>query len=462
MNLYAFSLEFREPVDIFTGLHAMPYSLLFDSADRNHPNARYSFIAFAPFETITAKNGNVIITNAKRQWSVQADPFSIVKERIASWGANVTPRADLPPFQGGAAGFFGYDLAYSIEKLPPVASSNTPDMVVGIYDQVAAFDHRLNKAWLIVLAESEDAANAKHAAFLQLTQKQDVPAYVSFQPEWQASFTRPAYEQAVARVVEYIRAGDIFQANLSQRFSAPLPPGFDSLAHYRTLRRVNAAPFAAYMNFGDIKLASASPERFLSVDDNGHVETKPIKGTRPRAVSAREDERLRRELAASVKDRAENIMIVDLLRNDLSKVCQDFSVEVPALCALESFATVHHLVSTVTGSLRPGQTAVDLLRACFPGGSITGAPKVRAMAIIAEVERIARGPYCGAMGYIGFDGAMDTNIAIRTLVYEGDTVSFNVGGGITADSDPTGEYQETLDKAAAIFASFGDKQRNAA
>ncbi|HTK85401.1 MAG TPA: aminodeoxychorismate synthase component I [Patescibacteria group bacterium] len=462
MNLYAFSLEFCEPVDLFTGLHAMPYSLFFDSADRNHSNARYSFIAFEPTQTITAKNGTLTITNAGQQRSFQGNPFSVVKERLASLRADVTPRADLPPFQGGAAGFFGYDLAYGIERLPSVASGNAPDMAIGIYDQVAAFDHQLNKVWFIALAESEEAANIKHAHFLHLTQKRDIAPHSSFQPEWTSSFTRAAYEQAIARIVEYIRAGDIFQANLSQRFSAQLPAGFDSFSHYRALRRVNTAPFAAYMNFGKVKLSSASPERFLSVDDNGHVETKPIKGTRPRAISAREDERLRRELAASVKDRAENIMIVDLLRNDLSKVCQDFSVEVPALCALESFATVHHLVSTVTGSLQPGQTAVDLLRACFPGGSITGAPKMRAMEIIAELENMARGPYCGAMGYIGFDGAMDTSIAIRTLVYEGDTVSFNVGGGVTANSDPAEEYQETLDKAAAMFASFGNKRREAA
>jgi para-aminobenzoate synthetase component 1 len=374
----------------------------------------------------------------------------------------MTRRADLPPFQGGAAGFFGYDLAYGIEKIPPVTSGGAPDMAIGLYDQVIAFDHHLNKGWLVIRAESEAIASEKYAQFLRLIQKQVVPTYSPFQPEWEASFTRSEYEQAVARVIEYICAGDIFQANLSQRFSAQLPPNFDSFAHYLALRRMNAAPFAAYMNFGATKIASASPERFLSVDDNGHVETKPIKGTRPRGASAREDEKLRRELAASVKDRAENIMIVDLLRNDLSKVCQDFSVEVPALCALESFATVHHLVSTVTGSLRSGQTAVDLLRACFPGGSITGAPKVRAMEIIAELEGAARGPYCGAMGYIGFDGVMDANICIRTLVYEGDKVSFNVGGGITADSDPAGEYQETIDKAAAMFASFEDKQREAA
>lgn len=462
MNLYAFSIESHAPVDIFAGLHAMPYSLFFDSADRNHANARYSFIAFQPFETIEAKDGRVTVTNRDQQLSFHADPFGVVKERLAIWGADIAPRADLPPFQGGAAGFFGYDLAYGIEKLRPVVPGGAPDMAIGLYDQVAAFDHQLNKAWLIIRADSAGIASAKHAHFLRLTQKHELPESARPEPEWNLSFTKPAYEQAVSRVIEYIRAGDIFQANLSQRFSAQLPSGFDSFVHYLALRQVNAAPFAAYMNFGNLRLASASPERFLSVDDNGHVETKPIKGTRPRAASAREDEKLRRDLAASIKDRAENIMIVDLLRNDLSKVCQDFSVEVPALCALESFATVHHLVSTVTGSLRPGQTAVDLLRACFPGGSITGAPKVRAMGIIAELEGTARGPYCGVMGYIGFDGAMDTNIAIRTLVYEGDKVSFNVGGGITADSNPAEEYQETLDKAAAMFASFEDKQREAA
>ena len=207
------------------------------------------------------------------------------------------------------------------------------------------------------------------------------------------------------------------------------------------------------MNFGNLQLASASPERFLCVR-NKQVETRPVKGTRPRLSDLHKDEEIQQELLDSEKDRAENIMIVDLLRNDLSKVCGDFSIEVPQLCTLESFAAVHHLVSTVTGILLPEKTPLDLLRACFPGGSITGAPKIRAMEIIAEMEGVQRDSYCGTIGYIGFNGTMDTNIIIRTLVYEEDKIHFNVGGGIVADSVPSEEYQETQDKASAIFESF--------
>ncbi|MGF1612091.1 MAG: aminodeoxychorismate synthase component I, partial [Kiloniellales bacterium] len=268
-----------------------------------------------------------------------------------------------------------------------------------------------------------------------------------------ANFTRPAYEAAVQRGIDYIHAGDIFQANLSQRFSARLPAGETPFMLYRRLRALNPAPFAAYLKFGQDVIASSSPERFLKLSD-GQVESRPIKGTRPRGHDAAEDEALARELLASEKDRAENVMIVDLLRNDLSRVCRDSSVAVPELCVLERYATVYHLVSTIVGELRPGKTAVDLLEASFPGGSITGAPKIRAMEIIAELEPTRRGPYCGSIGYIGFDGDMDSSIVIRTFSIHGDQVSFQVGGGIVADSRPAEEYEETLAKGRALLAAL--------
>jgi para-aminobenzoate synthetase component 1 len=248
-------------------------------------------------------------------------------------------------------------------------------------------------------------------------------------------------------------AGDIFQANLSQRFRARLPAGIAAFDLYRRMRQVNPAPFAAFVKAGDVAVASASPERFLSLRD-GRVETCPIKGTRRRGATPVQDRLLAEALLASEKDRAENIMIVDLLRNDLSRVCRDGSVAVPRLCGLESFATVHHLVSTVTGELRPGKGAVDLLAACFPGGSITGAPKIRAMEIIAELEPTRRGPYCGSVGYIGFDGNMDSSIIIRTYGIKGDEVVFQAGGGIVADSRSGDEYEETLAKARALIAAL--------
>jgi para-aminobenzoate synthetase component 1 len=265
-----------------------------------------------------------------------------------------------------------------------------------------------------------------------------------------STFTHRGYLDAVARVREYIVAGDIFQANLSQRFQAPAPSAPFDL--YGKLRRRNPAPFAAYLGFGDVVVLSASPERFLSLDENGrHVETRPIKGTRPRGLGPMHDAALGRALSESDKDRAENVMIVDLLRNDLSRVCRPGTVRVPELFALEQHPTVHHLVSTVVGELEPEADAVALLRAAFPGGSITGAPKVRAMEIIAELEPTRRGVYCGSVGYISTSGAMDTSIVIRTYVALNGQVYFQAGGGIVADSDPELEYRETLDKARALI-----------
>jgi para-aminobenzoate synthetase component 1 len=268
-----------------------------------------------------------------------------------------------------------------------------------------------------------------------------------------STFTHRGYLDAVTRVRDYIVAGDIFQANLSQRFQAPLTePAFDL---YARLRRGNPAAFAAYLDFGDVRVMSASPERFLRLDANGrHVETRPIKGTRPRGLGPMHDAALGRALSESDKDRAENVMIVDLLRNDLSRVCRPGTVRVPELFALEQHPTVHHLVSTVVGELDPAADAIDLLRAAFPGGSITGAPKVRAMEIIAELEPSQRGVYCGSIGYLSTTGAMDTNIVIRTYLALRGRVYFQAGGGIVADSDPELEYRETLDKARALIGAL--------
>jgi para-aminobenzoate synthetase component 1 len=263
-----------------------------------------------------------------------------------------------------------------------------------------------------------------------------------------SNFTPPDYRAAVQRAIDYIHAGDCFQVNLSQRLlhRATVPP----LELYGRLRERNAAPFAGYFDLGDFVIASASPERFLRVED-GEVETRPIKGTRPRGSTAEEDRRHAEELLSSSKDRAENVMIIDLLRNDLGRVCEYGSVRVPAVCRLESYRYVHHLVSEVRGRLRRGLGPVDLLRAAFPGGSVTGAPKVRAMEIIAELEPTARGPYCGSLGYIGFDGSMDTNLLIRTFTIGKGWMQFPVGGGIVADSDPASEYAETLHKAEGLL-----------
>jgi para-aminobenzoate synthetase component 1 len=274
-------------------------------------------------------------------------------------------------------------------------------------------------------------------------------------PTIRSNFSRDGYLAAVRRVVEYVFAGDIFQANLSQRLQGPLTEA--SLTLYRRLRRLNPAPFSAFLDFGDLVVASSSPERFLRVaSDTRLVEARPIKGTSPRGLGPEHDAALGRALTESDKDRAENVMIVDLLRNDLSRVCRAGSVHAPELFALEHYATVHHLVSTVVGELGGEFDVVDLLRAAFPGGSITGAPKVRAMQIIAELEPTQRGVYCGSIGYLSVTGALDTNIVIRTYLILGDHVYFQVGGGIVADSDPEQEYRETLDKARGLVTALAD------
>ena len=458
MKPFVMELQERDPIAVFAAIEHLPYSLLLDSADRAHKNARYSFVLSHPIETIETKNGVATLTNWDEQTQQECDPFEILEQRMKHWRDNIETARGLPPFQGGAAGLFGYDLARGIENLPITAKDNEaiPDMAVGIYDSVIAFDHEKNQSWIITHADNYDIAKRKQEYLITLIEDSQAPEIQQeTHLDWHANFSRHNYEQTIQKTIDYIKAGDIFQANIAQRFDAQLPQSFDPFAHYLRLRKINAAPFAAYMNLGTLQISSASPERFLAVRHE-KVFTQPIKGTRPVSSDKTLNDAAIKSLKDSEKDHAENTMIVDLLRNDLSKACKADSIEVSDLCALETFASVHHLVSTIRGELKKDKTAIDLLKACFPGGSITGAPKIRAMEIIEELEPTRRGPYCGSIGYIGFDGAMDTNILIRTLVFENDKVSLQSGGGIVVDSNPADEYQETLDKARAMFRSFED------
>jgi para-aminobenzoate synthetase component I len=365
-----------------------------------------------------------------------------------------TPDRDDPPFQGGAIGFLGYDLAPSLERLPRHAprDSKLPDLRFSVYDTVAVYDHIQGRAFLEAHdLLDEGPAAVEHRAqrwYDDLDKPVPTPALSQF-GTLSSNFTETAYLAAARRSLEYIATGDVFQVNLSQRFTAR---GLvDPLDLYLRLRTTSPAPFAAFLRWDDQALVSASPESFYQTRGDWIV-TRPIKGTRPRGATPDADSRLAAELAASPKDRAELTMIVDLERNDLGRVCQYGSVQVREALAVETFAQVHHLVATVEGRIRPELGPIDVVRAMFPGGSITGAPKIRAMEVIDELEPTRRSAYTGAIGFFGRNGSSAFNIAIRTLTVEGDRVSYQVGGGIVADSVPESEYHETLHKGRGLRA----------
>jgi para-aminobenzoate synthetase component 1 len=446
-------IEWRDPASIARLFAEEQGTLFLDSASFSEAS-RYSFIGIHPFLTLTSKNGKMTLNLNE----FQGNPWDALAEQLALFQFKVIPH--LPPFQGGVAGFFAYDLYQHLENIKGQQQDDIafPDMALGFYDLVIAFDHADQKAWIFSsgfpLQDKTLRLERANNRLQWLLEKlacvtSDIENKKRFSTKITSNFTKPNYCAAVQTVKNYILAGDIFQANISQRFEARLPTDFTPFFLYERLRKINPAPFAAYFKMDDVVIASASPERFLELR-NQLVETRPIKGTRPRGKTAEEDEKLMKELLVSEKDHAENVMIVDLLRNDLSKVCEAHSVKVTQLCGLETFATVHHLVSIVTGKLQFNSTAIDLLRATFPGGSITGAPKIRAMEIIAEIEPTKRGPYCGSMGYIGFNGDMDTSITIRTFAIKNNKILFQAGGGIVLDSDPLMEYEETLTKASAL------------
>ena len=438
-------------------LSGLPDLVVLDSALRHPVLGRYSFVAADPF-------GRLIVRNGQAFWNgepLAQAPLSALRsllDRFRQPGIE-----GLPPFQGGAAGYLSYDFRHALEKLTPAeADFPCPEAVLPFYDVVLSFDHLSGGAWLISTGWPEQDPDKRRwravdraETFLRLLRQFQPPRTLDFNlaGRWASTFSAERYAEAVRTVINYILAGDIFQANIAQRFTAQLPYNFDPLAFYSRLRSVNPATFAAFLKFDEITIASSSPERFVKID-RACVETRPIKGTAPRSCDEKRDRELAEALLRSEKDRAENLMIVDLLRNDLSRVCKPHTVRTPVLCGLESYAAVHHLVSSVEGELNPGFTATDVIAACFPGGSITGAPKIRAMEIITEIERSARQIYCGSIGYFGFNGAADTNIAIRTVMLTERAAMFHAGGGITALSDPRSEYEETLTKAQRIFAAF--------
>ncbi len=451
----------RSAPQIFEIFKERPFSFFLDSGMGQGKLGRYSFMGSDPFLVMRSRGERVSLVRGGTEEVRRGNPFDIVDELLKAYSLNERPAGI--PFTGGAVGYFSYDLCHFIERLPSntVDDLNLPECFLAFYDVIIAFDHRKDKMYLVSTGFPElDEGKRKQRAKERL---EEIKSIVSDSPPviyrlghvsaaggtlLKSNFTREDYLKVVEIAREYICAGDIFQVNLSQRFETDLniPP----YELYRRLRKVNPAPFASYLNFGEVSVVGASPERFLKVQSDW-VETRPIKGTRPRGKSAAEDKVLASELLSSKKDRAENIMIVDLERNDIGRVCRYGTVSVTELAVLETYPTVFHLTSTVRGRLREGKTRIDLLKATFPGGSVTGAPKVRAMEIIDELEPTRRNVYTGSIGYLSFNGEMDLNIVIRTFLIKDGKAYFQVGGGIVYDSEPDREYDETLDKARALI-----------
>ena len=490
MNRYPLVERVSTPLaapEVFELIKDRPYSFFLDSGMDHRKLGRYSFLGSNPFLIVKSQGSDITFVSGDEQEIQHGNPFGALTRALKMY--KLDPGPATVPFLGGAVGYFSYDLCNFIEQLPSTAINDLaiPESYFAFYDTIIAFDYLEGRAYIVAtgfpeleegrrlkqarmrLEEMKDwlhsALPSKRSEGSPLTRRETLTPTLSLQGKekgegenqpaeeegeglLKSNFTRDEYIKAVSKIREYIAAGDVFQVNVSQRFETNLTvPPYEL---YRRLRQINPAPFAAYLNFGEVTVVSASPERFLRLRGD-MVETRPIKGTRPRGQGQAEDEALAQELVHSAKDRAENVMIVDLERNDLGRVCRYGTVKVTELAILESFPTVFHLTSTVVGRLRSDKGVADLLRATFPGGSITGAPKVRAMEIIDELEPTKRSVYTGSIGYLSFGGDLDLNIVIRTFLVKEGKAYFQVGGGIIYDSDPEAEYQETLDKAKALI-----------
>ncbi|MSR30717.1 MAG: aminodeoxychorismate synthase component I [Gemmataceae bacterium] len=445
--------------------------------DGQHEAGHFSFLTASPFQTIRESRGEWFVDEKKIHLE---NPLAFLQSLVSCW--QVSPSKGAPPFPGGLAGYFSYEFANYLEKLPCPKDSpiNPPGLWLGMYDWVLAFNLSTGKTHLVSTGIPEETASGrilrahKQAAWVmeKIHSRQELhfpvifplPADLSgwIEPTSQdglfADFSEADYLNRIGQAREFIHAGDCFQVNFTQRFwHRQLLPNLDQ---YEILRQVCPAPHSAYFSTPWGAILSASPERFLSVR-NGQVQTFPIKGTRPRGKTQELDQQLAEELASSAKDRAENVMIVDLMRNDLGRVCQYGSVQVKSLCQVETFSNVHHLVSQVQGQLAPGKTPMDLFFGCFPGGSITGAPKIRSMEIIHQLEKTPRGIYCGNLGYFGFDGSVDTSILIRSIFSHKGWLQFGAGGGIVADSVPSEEYSEVWNKASGILRMLEETKKAA-
>ncbi|MDC5853019.1 aminodeoxychorismate synthase component 1 [Vibrio europaeus] len=426
----------------FANIRQRPWAMLLRSPSRTHVDSRFDILVAEPKATITTLGDeSYIITEGEKETSSD-NPFELLKRVQAQILPNLDYSGELP-FIGGALGYFSYDLGRRVERMPSLAKQDlvTPDMAIGLYDWALIVDHKEKSAYVV------GSGTEEKWQWLTTQQEDQVEAF-ALRGDWQSNMTKASYSSKFAQVQEYLRSGDCYQINLAQRFSATYQ-GCEWQA-YQKLEGVNQGPFSAFVRTEHGAILSVSPERFLQVKDND-IETKPIKGTRPRSADPQADRNAAYELANAEKDQAENLMIVDLLRNDVGRVAKPGTVHVPKLFDIESFPAVHHLVSTICAKLNDQYSAADLLKVSFPGGSITGAPKIRAMEIIEELEPHRRSAYCGSIGYISRHGRMDTSITIRTLVAEKGKIHVWAGGGLVADSQCEAEYQETLDKLSKIL-----------
>jgi len=434
------------------------------------PRARYSFVAADPFLTFQSWGSRCEVSSEPGRSQIQfGNPWHLLDALMARY--ELLDELDLPFPLGGCFGHWGYDLRNFVEPRltrNAVNDLELPDCQVGFYDSLVVFDHRLSKTWIVSTGLLEDGSRSGIAARhkLQLWSER-LGKKISHEPDAtlgadrepndlriSSNMSRQTFLDLVRRAQEYIRSGDIYQVNLSQRLKAGIP--LRPWDCYRRLADVSPAPFAAFLQGDPVHVISSSPELFLRMSGS-HIQTRPIKGTRPRSADPTRDAQLSYELQTSPKEMAELVMITDLLRNDLGRICSYGSVQVPELVRLERYPQVQHLVSTIEGELQTGMTHLGALASCFPGGSITGAPKIRAMEIIDELEPVTRGVYTGCIGYLGFNRESQLNIAIRTAICVGERIYFHAGAGIVADSDPVAEYEETMAKAAGFVAALGGR-----
>jgi para-aminobenzoate synthetase component I len=433
-------------------------SFFLDSGMDSEKLGQFSFIGFDPIALFKSKDREIVITRDGAETVMEGNPFDELQKLIAEYKLDYITEI---PFVGGAVGYFSYDLCHHVEKLPRTAVDDVkiPDAYFGIYDGIIAIDHRggVDKVYVATLGVKSDEEELclEIMAAIESGEREGIEISLpekKRKSEFKSNFaSKEEYKEAIEKVRAYIKTGDIYQANLTQRFETTIEETPYEL--YGKLRSINPAPFASYLNLDGFQIVSSSPERFIKLKD-GIIETRPIKGTIPRGKTAEEDKRNREQLLSSEKDKAELLMIVDLERNDLGRVAKTGTVKVTELFHLEEYATVYHLVSTIEAELREDCDAIDCVKATFPGGSITGAPKIRSMEVIDELEPTQRNIYTGSIGYIGFNGDMDLNIVIRTVVCKDGKAYFQVGGGITWDSDPQLEYEETLHKAKALMDSL--------